>query len=245
VSKRIREHIRSNLVGYLALFVALSGTAYAATIGPNDIQDNAIRSRHIEDGQVRTQDVAKDTTTHALTGANVANGGLTGADVANGSLSGSQVADGSLAGADVQNNSLTGTQINESSLGQVPLAQVGGFGRATYGGSCYPSGAAFVDCVVLTVNLPTQSKVLLIGATEAAPQNGDAAGACKLVTQFGDIPNTVADYSLHGGDLVSGSLVGITGPLGPGSVDFGVDCNKTGGTMEYFAHLAAIQISPG
>jgi hypothetical protein len=27
---RISEHLRSNLVGYLALFVALSGTAYAA-----------------------------------------------------------------------------------------------------------------------------------------------------------------------------------------------------------------------
>ena len=29
MSGRIRQHIRSNVVGYVALFVALSGTAYA------------------------------------------------------------------------------------------------------------------------------------------------------------------------------------------------------------------------
>ena len=160
------------------------------------------------------------------------------------SVDGSKVLDGSLTGSDVANNSLGGQQIAESTLGEVPLAQVGGFGRDRYGGSCYPNGAAYVDCVVLTVNLPTRSPVLLIGATEAFPQNGAATGACKLVTQFGDVPNTAADYHLPAGAIVPGSLVGITGLLGPGPVDFGIDCNKFSGTMEYFAHLAALQIAP-
>ncbi len=46
-------------VGLLALFVALSGTAYAASkIGAHDIRRNAIRSSHIKAGQVKISDLA-------------------------------------------------------------------------------------------------------------------------------------------------------------------------------------------
>lgn len=46
----IRDHIRSNVVGYVALFFALSGAAYA--LGTNEV-----KSRHIKDGAVRAVDV--------------------------------------------------------------------------------------------------------------------------------------------------------------------------------------------
>src|SRR5215212_8778269 len=65
---RVRAHLRSNVIGYLALFVALSGSAFAVT----QIDRNSVRSRHIVHGQVRGIDVAKDT----LTGRNVRDGSL-------------------------------------------------------------------------------------------------------------------------------------------------------------------------
>ena len=56
---RLRRHVRSNLIGYLALFVALGGTgAYAADqIGSEDIAKNAVKSKHLKNGQLREADL--------------------------------------------------------------------------------------------------------------------------------------------------------------------------------------------
>lgn len=67
--KRIMAHVQGNVVGYLALFVALGGTtAWAADkITSKDIAKNAVLSRHIKNGQVKSADVQDN--------------GLTGTDV--------------------------------------------------------------------------------------------------------------------------------------------------------------------
>jgi hypothetical protein len=56
----IRNHIRSNVVAYVALFAALGGTgAWAADkITSKDIAKNAVRSKHIKNGQVKKRDLA-------------------------------------------------------------------------------------------------------------------------------------------------------------------------------------------
>ncbi len=77
LSERIGGHIRANTVGYLALFVALTGTSYAATqITSKQIAKNAITSKLIKDGQVASVDVADD--------------GLTGTDINEATLNGIQ-----------------------------------------------------------------------------------------------------------------------------------------------------------
>ena len=59
MSSSIASHIRSNVVGYLCLFWLMTGTAWAAgQIGANDIKNNAVRSNHIKNGQVKAVDVA-------------------------------------------------------------------------------------------------------------------------------------------------------------------------------------------
>jgi hypothetical protein len=58
VLRRLRSHFRHQLVGYLALFVALGGTTYAAaTIGAGDIKTGAVRTRQIKDGEVLPEDL--------------------------------------------------------------------------------------------------------------------------------------------------------------------------------------------
>ena len=55
---RISGHIRSNVIGYVALFIALGGTAWGvANVGANDIEDNAVRGRHIKPGEVTNNDI--------------------------------------------------------------------------------------------------------------------------------------------------------------------------------------------
>ena len=106
MGEKIRGHIRSNVIGYVALFVALSGTAYAVD-GPLGGQ-NQVGSEDIINSEVRTAD---------LRDANV-----TRPDLGPDSVNSAKVVDDSLAGGDVLNNSLTGDDVDESALGTVPNA---------------------------------------------------------------------------------------------------------------------------
>ena len=100
--KRISKHIRSNVVGYLALFFALSGgVAWAThpgganTISSADIINNEIQSADIRDANLTTVDIR-------------ANAVTTG-----------KILDGEVRTGDVLNDSLTGSDIAESTLGKV------------------------------------------------------------------------------------------------------------------------------
>ena len=76
MSQRIWSHLRSNVVAYVAVFIALGGGAYAATahkIGGNQIKRGAIRSKQVKNQSLRTKDI-KSLAKHyrALHGLNVA-----------------------------------------------------------------------------------------------------------------------------------------------------------------------------
>lgn len=99
------EHIRSNVVGYVALFFALSGSAMAvgsaderAPFPPPDgirnkqIATGAVNSRTLRDHSVERQDLVKN------------------------SVQSGKIVDGSIKGKDVADDSLTGDQIDESTL---------------------------------------------------------------------------------------------------------------------------------
>ena len=82
--KTVRGRPRhATVVAYLALFVALGGTTWAAAkIGSNDIKRNAVKSKHIKNDEVRKRDIATD----AVGTAQVGNDGLTGDDILESSL---------------------------------------------------------------------------------------------------------------------------------------------------------------
>ena len=90
---RIGEHIRSNVVGYIALFCfAIGGTAVA-----NHGDPNSITSRDIVNRQVKKPDVAAN----AITGAKITGGAVTAPKIAAGAVGSTAIADGSIGGADV------------------------------------------------------------------------------------------------------------------------------------------------
>ncbi len=71
-SASVRAFIRQNIMGILALYVALGGSAYAAgQVGSDDIKDNAVRSNHIKNGQVKGEDVDETTLDAAVLQARV------------------------------------------------------------------------------------------------------------------------------------------------------------------------------
>lgn len=253
----LMRHIRNNVVGYIALIVALgAGTAVAAdgplkgrnTVGSADIIDKQVLTRDLKDGGVQTQKLDDD----AVVSLKVLDESLVGADILNGSLSGADVGDQSLSGADVAPNSIGGGQIDESSLGQVAAATLGGFGRYAVAGKvvgqeCAPSGSNFVTCVFTTLNLPRQTRVLVVGHSLGRAVSSPLANAvCRLATSTGV---TLADTHivLPNGELDNFTLVAISPPIGPGAVDFGLECQNffASHSMEFTnSDVAAVAISP-
>lgn len=151
----MRQHLRTNVIGYVALFVALSGTVYAVDgplngqnkVGSADIIDgevlnpdlgaNSVGSGKVIDGNLVGADIKNDSITgvdvSGVGGADVTNGSLTGQDVADNQLNADDVFglgtadinDNSLTSADVLNQSLTGIDISDGSLGSEDVRQEG------------------------------------------------------------------------------------------------------------------------
>jgi hypothetical protein len=99
MSGRIRRHLRGNVIGYVALFVALGGTAAALpgtnTVFSDDIVSEAVRSPDISDSNgVRSIDVRDDT---------LLGGGLASEDLRTDSVGGSEIAASAVGGAQLEN----------------------------------------------------------------------------------------------------------------------------------------------
>ena len=76
MSRRIGEHIRSNVIGYLALFASLTlGTAWA-------LEKNSVGSKQLKPSAVKNSDLAAN----AVTGSKVADGSLGSEDFGGGEL---------------------------------------------------------------------------------------------------------------------------------------------------------------
>jgi hypothetical protein len=111
MSRRIREHIRSNVIGYLALFVAMSGTAYAVD-GPLPGQ-NQVGSADIINNDVYSADVRNDT---------LSGGGLAAADLAPNAVGTSEVAGNAIGSAKVAPDSLGAADLGSGSVGTSEVA---------------------------------------------------------------------------------------------------------------------------
>jgi hypothetical protein len=97
--------MRANVIGYAALFVALSGVAYAGTpnsVVSGDIVNGEVKHADIASNNVRTAEVINDT---------FAGGGLQAVDLRPGSVGSSEVIDDNLAAADLGAGSVGQSEI--------------------------------------------------------------------------------------------------------------------------------------
>jgi hypothetical protein len=247
---RIRRHLRSNVVGYIALFFALSTGSAVALGGSNTVftDDIANDTQPAGGGNPAGGLVAADLRPNSVGSSEVTNESLTTSDIKNFSLGNGDFLTGSVDTRVATNNSLTGGDVKEASLGQVPSALLGGFGRSTGDGSCNPGSDTFTPCAVVTLNLPKQARLLLIAQAIAARDGQDSfgIGSCRIGTTSGPLLQTERIVDVDSvTPVVNFSLAGVSGPFPPGQHSFGIDCNETSGGIRFLeAGISAVAISP-
>lgn len=180
-------------------------------------------------------------------------------EVADNSLTSADLGAGSVGSSEVSDNSLTGADVNESTLAQVPSALLGGLGRAASSPSsgtasrCTPNpNNRFLTCVVVTVVLPSRTRVLLLGRITGRPlRKSNELASCRLATNAsGSVPGSSVLFqgNLNNEYQVQGTLIGVTPLLGPGAVKATIDCVQRLVGVESFsfddAAIVAVALSP-
>jgi hypothetical protein len=221
MGEKIRGHIRSNVIGYVALFIALTGTAYA-----NHGFPDTISSEDIIDREVKTPDLALD----SVGTGRIIDGGVRSADVLDNDLTGGDVANtdslrspeiGGLTGADVTDQSLTGADVLESTLTALD-------GHDSFAGECDPHSTTFIVCDELNFTL---GRAMEISATFVYGFGTDGEvkpwGTCQ--TTLDGTPKDT-DVSLRSEDDEDNSLGGTpivdVMSLSAGSHTVGLECRE-------------------
>jgi hypothetical protein len=111
MSARVAGHIRGNVVAYLALVFAMSGTAYAAnTVGSADVIDNSLQSADLKDNA-------------AVGSADLIDGAVRPPDLADNSVRSNKVLDDSLVARDILESSLDRSVLQSRVNGTCPVGQ--------------------------------------------------------------------------------------------------------------------------
>jgi hypothetical protein len=177
--------LRSNVaiaLSLVALFAAFAGGAWAAaTIGPKDIEKDAIKSKHIRAGAVKTDELGDAAVTStkiaagAVTSDKIADGAVTGNKIADGAVTGNKIADGAVGSGKLADGSVATAKIADGAVSTNKL----GDGSVTNG----KLGDGSVDTGKLADGAVTTAKagpgVLrdMITVTDREPDAGDSTNA--------------------------------------------------------------------
>lgn len=106
----MKKHLSpSTVISCIALFVALSGAAYAATLGKN-----AVKTKNIAKGAVTNAKVKNS----SISAAKIANGAVIGSKIANGAVGSAKLAD-----ASVRSNALGGGVVTTGKLKDLSVTE--------------------------------------------------------------------------------------------------------------------------
>jgi hypothetical protein len=112
LTRAIRGHLRSNIVGYVSLFVALTmGSAYALndsnTVFSDDIVNGEVKGVDRLNNAIRSEDIRDD---------NVTDGGLTASDLAANAVSASEVRNDAVGNSELRNNAVGSSEVDDGDL---------------------------------------------------------------------------------------------------------------------------------
>lgn len=125
MARKLRDRLTyANVMSSIAVFMAMSGVAWAAALPKNSVGTSQLKSNSVTSAKIKTGQVAS-----------------------------SDVKDKGLTGVDIKDNRLTGADIDESSLAPVPsAASAANADSATNAGSAQPVAFALVNATDGTVS---------------------------------------------------------------------------------------------
>ncbi len=118
MSSRIVKFMKGNTIAMIALFIALGGTASAATLAANSVGSKQLKKNAVTAAKIKT---------NAITTPKIKNGAVTSAKLAAGAVTSASIAAGAV----------TGDKVSVATLPKVPSAA----NADTLGGVTRPSGA--------------------------------------------------------------------------------------------------------
>jgi hypothetical protein len=113
VSERIGQHLRGNAVGYVALFVALTGTAVAIPGHDN------VKSKNLAPGAVKAKAIAKG----AVKASKIRGAAVTNSAVAAGAITSTKLAAGAVVNNALGTAAVTTPKLADSAVARAKIAQ--------------------------------------------------------------------------------------------------------------------------
>ena len=185
MSARIAAYIRRNVLGLIAIFIAVGGTAYAsnewtgdnivdASLTTADYKNNDIKSVDLANGAVNTADLADDAIPSdascsfpgiCFNSSKIADRAVGESEISPGSVGTSEAANNALTGFDVANDSLKGSDVDESTLDPAALPGPPGF----YAFDNDTGEICNVGCTELTLHRIPPGAYLIIAKIRADP----------------------------------------------------------------------------
>jgi len=224
ISERIRRHLQSHVVGYLALFVALSGTALALPgkkqVKPDDLANGAVKGKAIAAGAVSTAKVRDD----AITAPKLSPGAVTSAVLGGSAVGTAALADSAVTSAKLANDSVLRAKIAQGEINGGKLANgavnSSKVANATLLAEDFAPGQ-ISDGFVLTASGPftlPRAGRLYVTATFLA----DCAAPAPCVDEYSvEIDGAVVEGTALSFDQTTGvdqlTLIGISAPLAAGA----------------------------
>ena len=204
IALRAVRHARRNVIAYLALFLALSGSAYAvekASVGTKQLKKNAVKTAKIANGAV---------TSKKLAAGSVDTGKLTDGAVQTGKLGDGAVAGGKLAAGSVTRDKLAPGAVGPDQVGLV--RHVARMDDTTSGNpgtftEIYKHGPFSIRtrCIDGAGNDPTYGNVY-VKSTEQASSTGLQNSPAYRVEPDGDWRPTGATMTLNGTGVTAVNL---------------------------------------
>jgi hypothetical protein len=206
---RISRHIRSNVLGLVAIFMALGGTAYATH--PDGA--NTISSGDIIDGQVQNPDLGPS----SVTTDKVASSTLTGSDVATGGLFGSDLATDTVTSSDIATGAISTNEFSSS----IPAARV-----------THASGQVVPNATAATLSFDSERY-------DTAAMHSTSSNTSRLTAPVTGIYEVTANVRWSGAQFTAGASTVTLRKNGSGLVAWEEDAGNDANLITTTARLAA------